>query len=144
MIGGRSRHSLPLFVVRIAKALMQDGLRSPDTVIAGGEACGGTSGASCAERVEGAAGGAMYHRRSRRAVRDERDRSHIGCPGVVDGDVVGTRDGDDASLERVLEAKEGVHNPSGVEGEGAFLEHHDVGDPVAHRPRCTTSGYARA
>ena len=73
----------------------------------------------------------MHHRRSRRAVRNERDRGHISRPGVVDGYVVGTRDGDDASLERVLEAKEGMHDPSGVEGEGALLEHHDVGDLVA-------------
>jgi hypothetical protein len=36
-----------------------------------------------------------------------------------------------ASLERVLEAEEGVHNPSGVEGEGALVEHNDVGDLVA-------------
>ena len=40
--------------------------------------------------------------------------------------------------ERVLEAEEGVHNPSGVESEGALLEHHDVWDLVA-LPRITNT-----
>ena len=103
MIGGGGGHALPLLVVWIAEALMQDGLRRTDAAIAGGETGGGTPGASGAECVESAAGGAMHYRRPRRAVGDERNRSHIGGPGVVDGDVVGTRDGDNARLERVLD-----------------------------------------
>ena len=64
-------------------------------------------------------------------MRNKCDRSHVGRAGVIDGDVVSTRDRDDAGLERVLEAEERVHDPSGIEREGAVLEHHNVGDLVA-------------